>query len=63
MAQEVQRYLAEKMYTIRWPGGATAFQLAWPAVKNYRWFRGGPSAIEARVAHTLWLDQDQPPFA
>jgi ABC-type transport system substrate-binding protein len=63
LAQEVQRYMAEKLYTIRWPGGATGFELTWPAVKNYRVFRSLGTSIESRLTPYLWLDQTQPPFA
>jgi len=62
LAQEVQRYLAKKLYSIRWPGGATGFELAWPAVMNYRAFTVLGTSTDARLAQFFWLDQTLPPF-
>jgi peptide/nickel transport system substrate-binding protein len=62
LAQEVQRYLAKKLYSIRWPGGATGFEVAWPAVQNYRVYRSLGTSWDARVHPNFWLDQTKAPF-
>jgi peptide/nickel transport system substrate-binding protein len=59
---ELQRYLADQMYTLRWPGGATGFDLIWPAIKNYRVYRAGPNLTNVVALTTWWLDNTQPPF-
>jgi ABC-type transport system substrate-binding protein len=59
---DLQRYLAEQQYTIRWPGGATAFDLVWPAVRNYRVYRPGSQQINMTSSTTWWLDDTQPPL-
>ena len=59
---ELQRYLADQMYTIRWPGGASGFELAWPSVRNYRVYRPGSQAINLTNSSTWWLDETLPPF-
>ncbi len=62
VVQDLQRYLAEQQYTIRWPGGATAFELAWPALKNYRVYRPGSQQENMVATTTWWLDETQPPL-
>jgi peptide/nickel transport system substrate-binding protein len=62
IVHELQRYLADQMYTIRWPGGATNFDLVWPAVRNYRVFRPGSQQTNLIQSTTWWLDTSQPPF-
>jgi peptide/nickel transport system substrate-binding protein len=59
---DLVKYLGGKMYSIQGVGGASAFDLAWPAVANYRVWRGG-SANTQRTANTMWwLDTSKPPF-
>ena len=59
LVQEVQRYLAKRMYSMRWPGGATEYKLAWPAVKNFEVYHTVSGAD--RYLHE-WIDQTLPPF-
>jgi ABC-type transport system substrate-binding protein len=56
---ELQRHLAKTQYAIRWPGGATSFSLAWPALRNFLVFRA-PGPIQGTLHH--WVDETQPPF-
>jgi ABC-type transport system substrate-binding protein len=57
---DFQRYAQKMFYYSRYPGGATALSLQWPAVKNFNVFRGYDLA---RIFTYEWLDQTQPPFA
>lgn len=61
---DIQRYLAKAMWGLNVPGGATGFNLAWPAVQNHRVYRrtrqGGFSQWDP---YKVWLDQTLPPFA
>ena len=50
---DLQRYLAEKAYAVRWPGGKTNFDLVWPAVANYRVWNGG-AADSWRIRNAYW---------
>jgi ABC-type transport system substrate-binding protein len=60
LVNDTQRYLAKKMYLVYWPGGASGFDMAWAAVKNFN-VNQGPH--RGRVAaHWWWLDQTLPPF-
>ena len=54
---DAQRYLAKAMWGLREPGGAGRFTLAWPALGNYRVWRGGHWPY-----YRLWVDQTKPPF-
>ena len=57
---ELQKYLAQKQYAIRSPGGASKFTLVWPAVQNYGVFNSDqPTRL---LNKTWWLDQTQAPF-
>jgi peptide/nickel transport system substrate-binding protein len=60
---DIQRYLGEAMWGLSLPGGATGFNLAWPAVQNHRVYRrtrqGGFSQWDP---YKVWLDQSLPPF-
>ena len=62
VVKDLQRYLADQQYTLRWPGGATGFDLAWPALKNYRVFRPGSQQANFIATTTWWLDDTQPPL-
>jgi ABC-type transport system substrate-binding protein len=62
VVHELQRYLADQMYTIRWPGGATGFELAWPAVRNYRVFRPGSQQVNLVASTRWWLDDTLAPL-
>ena len=61
---EIQRYLAKAMWGLNAPGGATAFTIAWPAVRNAGvWRRTRQGSFSQWDPYQLWLDQKQPPFA
>ena len=55
---ELQAYLAKAMYCIRWPGGASGFTLAWPALGNFNVFRGDTRGNTP----FWWVDASQPPL-
>jgi peptide/nickel transport system substrate-binding protein len=62
IVHEMQRYLAQRQYGLRHPGGASGFDLAWPALQNFNVFRGGGQELRVR-ATTWWLDPTKPPLA
>jgi ABC-type transport system substrate-binding protein len=62
IVHELQRYLAEQQYHLRWPGGAAGFDLAWPAVRNFRVYRPGTQQANLVANTTWWIDETQPPF-
>jgi peptide/nickel transport system substrate-binding protein len=54
MVHALQRHLAKTQYAIRHPGGASGYDLVWPAVRNYGVFRSDqPTRLRAT---TWWLD-------
>jgi ABC-type transport system substrate-binding protein len=57
---DLQRYMAEQMYVIRPVVGATQFQLAWPAVRNFLYFRTGRRSEENQY---FWIDPTQKPLS
>jgi ABC-type transport system substrate-binding protein len=61
IAEDLQRHLARTQYTSKWPGGSSAFLLAWPALRNFyvyrNWTHGGRPA-----PFYYWIDEKQPPF-
>ncbi len=59
MMLDLQRYLGEQMYIIRSVSGATSFDLAWPALRNFYWFR----SIRREEWSYFWLDETQKPLA
>jgi ABC-type transport system substrate-binding protein len=58
LVHEGQRYLGKAMYGLIMPGGANGFTMAWPALQNFRVWRG-PHAWNA---YRLWIDETKPPF-
>jgi ABC-type transport system substrate-binding protein len=61
LAADLQRYLARTQYDVKWPGGATGFKLAWPALRNFNVFR--MSAAGGRPEPSFWwLDETRPPL-
>jgi peptide/nickel transport system substrate-binding protein len=57
---DLQRYLAEKQYAVRWPGGKTNFDVVWPVVANYRAWNGG-AANSYRIRYSYWwFDSSKP---
>jgi ABC-type transport system substrate-binding protein len=60
---ELVRYLGGKQYSIQGVSGGSSFDMAWPAVQNFRAFLGG-SANSQRVSNThWWLDPTKAPLA
>jgi ABC-type transport system substrate-binding protein len=57
IAHDIQRHLAKTAYHPRWPAAATGFELAWPAVRNYRLWDRDP-----RPNFHFWLDESLPPL-
>ena len=55
---EVQRLAGKKQYILNFPGSATLFLVAWPAIKNANVYRGGTAPADSYE----WLDQNEPPF-
>ncbi|HLF79497.1 MAG TPA: ABC transporter substrate-binding protein [Dehalococcoidia bacterium] len=62
ITQDIDRYLAEKMYVLQGLGGANGFSLAWATVQNFEAYRG---AIQnANRVHNMnwWLDDTKAPL-
>jgi len=59
MGHDLQRYVGKMQYQVGYLGAATGFQLAWPAVKNWRMFSGNDSS---QVWASYWIDETLPPF-
>ena len=60
---DLVKYLGQKQYSLQGIAGSTSFDMAWPAVANYKYFRGG-SANTQRVINTLsWIDSTKAPLA
>jgi peptide/nickel transport system substrate-binding protein len=55
---DAQRHLGKAMHALTFPGGATGFWAAWPAVQNFRVWRG----VSTWERYQLWLDQTKAPF-
>ena len=58
IVQDIQRYLGQKMYGIRWPGGSTGFALAWPALANFNVFIGDQRQLD----YNWWIDETKAPL-
>ena len=63
IVHEVQRYLAEQQYSIRWPGGANTFSLVWPALRNYQVWRPGTALDSLTNSMYLWIDSSKAPLS
>ena len=59
LAHDAQRHLGKMQHALIFPGGATGFYHAWPALRNFRVWRG----VQAWGNYQLWLDQAKAPFA
>ena len=62
--RRIQLYMAQKQYLVRWRGGATDFQMAWPMVQNFLVYRGaaaGTTVGSCLTPYFWWLDHTQPP--
>jgi peptide/nickel transport system substrate-binding protein len=57
---QVESYLAQKMYNVRWPGGTNGFVLAWPALQNVNVIRTEYATL---APPTWWLDSTKAPLA
>jgi peptide/nickel transport system substrate-binding protein len=56
IVSDIQKYLAQKMYSIPQPGRAASLTAAWPALANWRvWQTGRPN-------YKLWIDTTKAPF-
>jgi ABC-type transport system substrate-binding protein len=63
LAHELQRYDAKKQYMPAFPGGASSFDLAWPALQNYHVFGQVESSSGANEDECFfWIDETQAPF-
>jgi ABC-type transport system substrate-binding protein len=62
IAQDLDRYLAEKMYVIQGLGGASNFTLAWSAVQNFEAFQGANQNNNRVQNMNWWLDDTKAPF-
>ncbi len=61
LVHELQRYLGKTQYAIRHPGGASGFEILWPAVQDYNTFRSDQAT--RMMATTWWLDTGKAPLA
>jgi ABC-type transport system substrate-binding protein len=59
LGQELQRYLGKMQYQVGYVGAATGFQLAWPAVRNWRMLSGNDSS---QTWASYWIDDTQAPL-
>jgi peptide/nickel transport system substrate-binding protein len=55
---DAQRHLGKAMHSLVFPGGATGFYAAWPAVQNFRVWNG----TSTWERYQLWIDQTKAPF-
>jgi ABC-type transport system substrate-binding protein len=60
LVQEFQRYMAQKFYYHRYPGGATLLALVWPVIGNFGVWRG--QNLNAVFSYE-WLDNTKKPLA
>jgi peptide/nickel transport system substrate-binding protein len=58
---EIQRYLAKTMWGLMLPGGATGYDLAWPALQNHQVWRVKQGASPIWNAYRLWIDNSLAP--
>ncbi len=62
LTQELDRYLAQKMYVLQGLGGASGFSMAWPVVQNFEAYKGALQNSH-RIANTQWwLDDTKAPL-
>lgn len=69
MIYDMQRYLAEKQYSLSYPGVSTRFLLVWPCVRNFQVEvgdnqRSGTNAGSqyCHGVYSMWIDDTQPPL-
>jgi peptide/nickel transport system substrate-binding protein len=58
LVHDLQRYLAKAQWAISEPGIADSFELAWPALANYRAINGD----RRTPAYSWWLDETKAPL-
>jgi ABC-type transport system substrate-binding protein len=58
MMLDLQRHVGEQMYLIRAVSGATGFDLAWPVLRNFLYFR----SIRREEYSYFWLDPTKKPL-
>ena len=58
---DLQRHLGKQQYVVRYPGGATGLDLAWPAVRNHLVYTGAIASFRGRDYYE-WLDDTLPPL-
>ena len=59
---DIQRYLAEQMWGLSMPGGATGYNMAWPALQNMEVWGFQQSVAAPWDAYRLWVDSGKPPL-
>jgi ABC-type transport system substrate-binding protein len=59
LAHDLQRLEAKKQYMTPFPGGASGYLLAWPALQNFRVYRG----IQQLPELYYWIDSKKKPLA
>lgn len=57
IVKDAQRYMAKKMYNVRFPGQVGGFRVSWPAMRNDRVYQGG----QIEYYH-VWIDETQAPL-
>jgi peptide/nickel transport system substrate-binding protein len=62
ITQELDRYLAQKMYVLQGLGGANGFSMAWPVVQNFEAFKGALQNTNRVQNMNWWLDESKPPL-
>jgi hypothetical protein len=60
---DIQRYLGKAMWGLSMPGGATGFDMMWPALGNAQVWRMQQSVAPNWDAYQLWIDKTKPPLA
>jgi ABC-type transport system substrate-binding protein len=62
ITQDLDRYLAQKMYVLQGLGGASSFTLAWAAVQNFEAFKGANQNTNRVQNMNWWLDDTKAPL-
>jgi ABC-type transport system substrate-binding protein len=60
LVKDLQRYEAKAQYSTPFPGGASAFEMAWPVLANYNVWNG---ARRSSMDEYMWLDETKKPLA
>lgn len=62
LINDLDKYLGEKQYAINGLGGASGYALAWPAIGNYRVWRGGGANTTRTENQYWWVDATKAPL-